>query len=939
VVTIPEDEYRAQQGIIAHYGTPRHSGRYPWGSGETPQARSQTFDSMVAELKSKGLNEAEIARGLGFESTTEYRDTRTLLRNERKQDEIHFARKLKEKLMSNGAIAARMREAGYDVRGESQVRNLLKDSQERKAKVLDSVTDTLRKAVDEKEFVDVGSGVEFQLDISSTKLRSSLQKLKDEGYRVHSDIKVPQLGTDKFTNMRVLTKPGNEWGDVQRNRHLIQQINDYSTDGGHTILGILPPLSISSKRVGIRYDEDGGSDADGVIYVRPGVTDVSLGKSRYAQVRVQVDGSHYLKGMAVYKDDLPDGVDLQFNTNKKNTGDKLDAMKPLKKNTDGTVDEGNPFGASISRQIGDYDPVTGKVSKLTSVMNLVNKEGDWDKWSKTLSSQVLSKQLPALARDQLDLAYTNKKTELEGILSLTNPSVRRKLLDAYASGVDSASVHLKAAHLPRQKTQVIMPVNSLKDNEVYAPNFKPGEHVVLIRFPHGGKFEIPQLVVSHKNPEARKLLGNSMDAIGINSRVAERLSGADFDGDSVLVIPNNQGAIKTKPALEGLKNFDPKTLYAPYDGMKTIDGGIYRAATKTVDYQGRLPSGRNKGMQMGLVSNLITDMTIGGANSEELARAVKHSMVVIDAEKHNLDYQRSARDNGIPALMKSYQNSRQGGASTLISRASSPIKVAERKLRSAAKGGPIDRATGKKVYEFSDRERSWTDAKGKLHVRRNTVESKKLAETDDAHTLSSGTVIEKVYADHSNRLKSLADQARKELVTIKSKPYDPSARRVFASEVETLNAKVNLAVRKAPLERQAQVIANATIRLKVLDNPDLKLKENKAELKRLKSQALNAARMRMGVAEKEKFVVTENEWKAIERGAITAHKLDQILNYADLDLIKKLATPREQPKLTTSKIAKARSLLDRGYSWAEIADSLGVSVSTIQKELGTESEG
>ena len=48
---------------------------------------------------------------------------------------------------------------------------------------------------------------------------------------------------------------------------------------------------------------------------------------------------------------------------------------------------------------------------------------------------------------------------------------------------------------------------------------------------------------------------------------------------------------------------------------------------------------------MGDVSNLITDMTIKGANNDELARAVRHSMVVIDSEKHNLDVKASARDN------------------------------------------------------------------------------------------------------------------------------------------------------------------------------------------------------------------------------------------------------------------------------------------------------
>lgn len=906
MVVIPEEDY------LAHYGILRKSGRYPWGSGETQQERNQTFLGMVNDLKSRGLNATEIARGLGI-TTTQLRDARSLIRNERKQDEIHMARKLKEKGLSNGAIAVRMREAGFTtVSGESQVRNLLKDSQERKAQVLDSVTNSLREAVDKKEFIDVGAGTEYQLGITSTKLRTALQKLREEGYSVW-EVKVEQLGTGKQTNMKVLVKPDVTWGDAQKNRHRIQQLEAYSDDGGLTILNMRPPLSISSKRVGVRYAEDGGTDADGVIYVRPGVSDVSLGKSRYAQVRIMVDGSHYLKGMAIYKDDLPPGVDLVFNTNKNRTNNKLDAMKPLKKTADGEVDMDNPFGASISKQIGEgIDLKTLKPARLTSVMNIVNQESDWDRWSKSLSTQMLSKQRPALAAEQLKITYDRKRNELEQILSLTNPSVRKKLLAAFADGTDSSAVHLKAAALPKQKTQVLLPVKDMDPGQVYAPNFKNGEKVVLIRFPHGGTFEIPELVVNNKTPAARKLLGDSRDAIGIHPKVAERLSGADFDGDTVLVIPNNSGKVKTTAQLEGLKGFDPKASYPEYEGMKRM-------------------TAHDKGMEMGYVSNLITDMTIQRASTEEIARAVRHSMVVIDAEKHNLDYRRSAQDNGIPSLMKKYQGRSQGGAFTLISRATSPINVPDRKDRRATKGGPIDPKTGKKVYEYTNR--SWTDANGKVHF--NTIKSVKLAETDDAHTLSSGTVIEKVYADHSNKLKDLANQARRELVRINPKPYSPSAKKAYAQEVGDLDSKLALALRNAPRERQAQVIANANVRLKIQSNPDLKLKENKAELKRLKSQALAAARVRTG-ADKQKFEITDREWEAIQAGAVTNHKLDQILTHANLDRIKELATPKAKAALSPSNVAKARSLHARGYTWAEVAEALGVSVSTVQQEVGSE---
>jgi hypothetical protein len=926
VVIFSEDEHAALHGesMLLHYGTPRHSGRYPWGSGKDDETskRNRTLIDQANELRANGLSETDVARALGM-NTSDLRNLRTIARNEKKQEEIAMARKLKEKQLSNVAIAKQMTQAlGYSI-GDTQVANLLKDSQARKVRVLDNVTNTLRKRVDEKEYIDVGSGIEYQLNTTPTVLSAAIKRLKGEGYNLYNDIQIDQLGTGKKTNMKVLTKPDKTWGDVVRNRDKISQINDYSEDGGLTTLNMVYPKSISSKRVGIRYEEDGGANADGVIYVRPGVKDVSLGGKRYAQVRIMVDGTHYLKGMAIEKDDLPDGVDLLFNTNKKNTGNKLDAMKPLKTvEKTGEIDKDNPFGATISRQIGKRDPLTQKlIGEPTSVMNIVNDEGRWDQWSKTLSSQMLSKQKPALAKEQLDRTYKDRKDELDTILELTNPAVKAKLLGAYADGTDAAAVHLKAASLPRQKTQVLLPVQSMKTDEVYAPNFDHGESVVLIRFPHGGTFEIPELKVNNKNPEAKKLLGDAKDAIGIHPKVAERLSGADFDGDSVLVIPNNQGKVRTSAPLEGLKGFDPKSAYPPYEGMKPM-----------TDHE--------KGVQMGLVSNLITDMTLGGASREELTRAVKHSMVVIDAEKHKLDWRRSERDNAISSLMATYQKSSQGGATTLISKARSPKTINERKLRTPGKGGHIDPMTGRLIYEDTGRTKTYVDNKGKQHTVPVTMQVAKLADTHDAHTLVSdkGTVIEKFYADHSNRLKDLANQARKESLGLKARRYNPSAREAFKADVETLDAKLNAALRNAPLERQAQVIANSTLRMKIQANPSLNTKEGKAERKRVAAQALAAARARTG-AEKKKFIITQSEWDAIQAGAVTANKLDKILTYADLDVIKKLATPKATVKLSSGDLSRAKAMHASGKTWAEIARVLGVSVSTIQKEVKPAEEG
>lgn len=885
-MNIEEDEY------LAHYGILRKSGRYPWGSGGTQNERNRSFLGVVEDLRKQGMSETEIARGFGI-TTTQLRAAKSIARTEQKQADIGMAQRLKDKGYSNTAIGERM---GIN---ESSVRALLAPGQKDRADVLQTTAGMLKSQVDKKGYIDIGAGVEHHVGVSKTKLNTAVAMLQEEGYGVHY-VKVEQLGTGKQTTIKVLTKPNTPYSEVFKNRAEIKQITEFSQDGGRSFLGLKPPLPVSSKRVEVRYAEQGGADADGVIYLRPGVKDLSLGGARYAQVRISVDGTHYLKGMAMYKDDLPAGVDLLFNTNKKSTGNKLDAMKKISDDPD------NPFGAIVHQRI---DPKTGKV---TSALNIIGskegagEEGSWETWSRNLSSQFLSKQSPKLARTQLDMTYERRRQDLDEINSLTNPAVRRKLLESYADDADSAAVHLKAAALPRQSTHVILPINSLKENEIFAPNYNNGERVALVRHPHGGIFEIPELRVNNRNPEARKLLGTSAkDAVGINSKVAQRLSGADFDGDTVLVIPNNDKKIKTAPALEGLKGFDPQRDYPGYEGMPRM-------------------TARTKAIEMGVVSNLITDMTIRGANSSELARAVRHSMVVIDAEKHGLNYKQSAINNGIAQLKAKYQGGARAGASTLISRASAEVRVPNRRPRSAAKGGPVDKETGKRVFESTGE--TFTNAKGKVVLK--TIKSKRLAETDDAFTLSSGTPIEKVYADHSNKLKALANGARKSAVSIRTTPYSPSAKTAYSKEVASLDAKLNIALKNSPLERQAQVLANAVVSQKRAANPDM----DGSEIKKLKAQALTEARTRTG-AKKQRIQLSDAEWAAIQAGAISNNKLNQILNHADLDQVKQLATPKTTVLMTTAKQARAQAMLASGYTQAEVANALGVSLTTLKTSL------
>lgn len=888
---LSEEEY------LAHYGILRRSGRYPWGSGGNQSTRNRTFLQVVEDhRRNDGWSEKQIADFYGL-STTQLRAAKSIAKNEQKQANIAQAQKLKDKGWANTAIAERM---GTN---ESTVRMWLAPGEKDKVDRLTSTADMLRQQVAEKTYLDVGKGVEHHLGISSTMLNNSVAILKEEGYEVHP-LQIQQLGTGKYTNYKILCPPGTTKKDVWNNRDNIEQIATKTTDFGRSWFGIYPPKSIDTKRVGINYAEDGGNLADGVIYVRRGVKDVSLGKSNYAQVRIQVGDGHYLKGMAMYKDDMPPGVDLLFNTNKTKAEapNKLDVLKPLKRKDDGTVDLDNPFGAQIKLggQILETDSKGNK--KPSSVMNIVNEEGDWHKWSKNLSSQMLSKQSPTLARTQLNKTYEARLKEFERISSLTNPTVRKKLLESFGDETDSAAVTLKAAALnTRQASHVILPIMSMPENQVYAPNFRSGERVVLIRYPHAGTFEIPELTVNNNHREAKKILGDAKDAIGIHPKVAERLSGADFDGDSVVVIPNNTNKIKSTPALEKLKNFDPRTSYPGYPGMKKMDA-------------------RTKGIQMGDVSNLITDMTIKKASTDDIARAVKHSMVVIDAEKHGLDWKRSEAENGIRELKKRYQGASNAGASTLISRAGSEQRVPHRIDRRAAKGGPIDPATGKRVYEETGRTRPGKDGEPTLI----TTKVKKLALTSDAHTLSSGTPMERVYADHSNNMKALANRARKEAVHTPPSVYSPSAAKAYAKEVASLNSKLVISQMNSSRERQAQVLANSIVRQKRAAYPDM----DKDSEKKIKAQALNEARVRTG-AKKDKVVITPQEWEAIQSGAVSNSKLKAILENADLDVVKSLATPKPERLMTNTKTALAKKLLAAGYTRAEVADRLGVSLTTL----------
>jgi DNA-binding NarL/FixJ family response regulator len=922
------------EDMLMHYGMLRRSGRYPWGSGENPYQHSGDFLSRVDELKKSNFTftdtdgkvltgERAIAASMGL-TTSQLRTQISLANSEQRSEKVATARALREKGYSLKEIANKM---GF--KNDSSVRALLDEGAEARMNQAQTTAEILKTLVNEKGMIDVGAGVERELGVSKERLKEAFYILNLEGYEIYGGGISQVTNPGKQTNLKVLCPPGTEHKEIY-NYENISSVRDYvSHDGGETFdPRWVYPESLSKDRLEICYAEDGGTKRDGLIEIRRGVDDLSLGNSHYAQVRILVDGTHYIKGMAVYSDDLPEGVDIRFNTNKKKgtpvLGPKNNTvLKPIKN------DPENPFGSLLKD--GVYDPdddahesdsfkggqsyyYDKNGNKRLSVINKTREEGDWGKWADKLPSQFLSKQSISLATKQLNLSAADKIAEYEEICSLTNPTVKKALLKSFADDCDTAAVHLKAAALPRQKYQVILPVDSLKDNEIYAPNYKNGETVALIRYPHGGTFEIPILKVNNKQKDAREILGTSaLDAVAINSKVAERLSGADFDGDTVMVIPCNSANSKIKitstPALQGLAGFDPKLEY----------GGKPEGTFKKM---------KDTQKQMGVISNLITDMTLKGAPEEELARAVRHSMVVIDAEKHNLDYKQSEKDNGIAALKRRYQGhyeddgSYHEGAATLVSRAKSETSVRKRR------GSPtINSETGEYEWKTVD-DPYYVDKRGVVHER--TQRSTKMAETKDARELISDrdTPMENLYASYANRMKALANQARLEMLATSRLKYDAQANKKYKEEANSLDAKVKVAAMNAPRERQAQIIANATVNAKKQANPGM----TKGELKKARQQAIVQARITVN-AKRHPVVVTDREWEAIQAGAISDNKLNEILKYADIDTLKQKAMPRTRTTVTVAKQNKIKSMEASGYTIAEIADALNLSTSTIRNYL------
>lgn len=981
-----EDSYVDNRDFVDHspakkdYGTKRHSGRYPYGSGKTPYQHEAWFTwgspdilyNQVEDFRDHFKKEhgrsptaTEIVRGMDLKKAdgtpwtrTDFDPAYSASKNDVRMRMISFVEKYRERYKKrNGKYPTNYNVEKYTKEHfgekwripENTVESLLNQQSKARTQAASSTAEFLRQQIKEKGMIDIGSDVELYIPgCSRTKLDTAIDILKQEGYLEYGR-KIDQVTNPKSNNkttIKVLCPPGTPKNILFTNLGDVKSIGDYhaevSENGETKYWKMEYPASLDSKRIAVRYGDktydDGytGKDRDGWIFIKRGCKDLDLGNSLYAQVRILVDGTHYIKGMASYYDGpFPDGADLIFNTNKKEgtplmspNKDDTQVLKPISHD-----DPTNPFGALIKAGTGQYHYTDDDGTEKLGLINKKSEEGDWGDWRKAVSAQFTSKQDAKLIKSQIDISLDKKRVEFEEIKQLENPVLKRNLLMKFASSCDSDAVDLRTAPIPGESFQVLVPLPTLGDKECYAPQFENGTKVAVVRYPHAHVSEIPILTVNNKNPEGLKLLGkNAKDCIGLSAMAEKQLSGADNDGDAAMVIPIREGGIpiSSRNPLEPLIDFDPDISFPPIRD----ENGKITSPVLSKSYTQK---------QMGIVTNLIMDMGILGASDDEIARGIMHSMVVIDAAKHKYNWKLSEEVNGIADLKKKWQRQydkegnliKTGGAATLLTRAKSEYH------RPKTVGQPdVDRETGKLIYKTApDEKRYWYDKKGKPHEYTESVPW--MSVVDDARELYSDPKYpnpkEVLYADYANSLKAMANEARKlAYYGLEEYTYSAEAAAKYADEVASLNAKVVLSRRNAPRERMAQMQANARKDALVEANPELKGKdkETKKKLKKIRQQAIVETRGEFN-AKRVKIDVTDREWEAIQNHAVNKETLELILKYADDKKIRQYATPREDSRaLSDAKVAAIRRMASNGkYSYAEIAAQLGISKSSVEKYL------
>ena len=1002
------DNEMSDEEYLAHYGTPRHSGRYPWGSGEDPYQHEDWYNGKDGEykpqyktpeeflidykemetaglspsrarrlkeqgvpqedidrMKETGITEKDIADMLDVK-TRDLRAIKAIAINKREENLMANIIRLQDEGLSKKQIAEEL-----GLPNESSVRSKLNPNKKDKSKVYDVAAlyaNAIKKGGKGARF-DISEGMEAEFGLSDQEFQQVRMILYNEYHiPLYTRRYMQPTNIGKGTSVMIACAPGTAYGDVYNDKHAFN-VKVLKSDGSivedkkeDEQEKFLKPEVVARNRVQVIYDDDPdndnfvgvpGSTRDGLIELRAGAEDLSLQGSSYAQVRIPVADEngkpkYYLKGMAVVSNDLPEGVDIRFWSNRKHDQPDVEVFKKLKKNDDGEIDWENPFKSTIkpTSQGGQYTYIGKDGKEHVSPVCKKSDAGDWDEWSRKLPAQFLSKQDIRLIRRQMKETLDERRLELERINSMTSRGVKLKFLEDYAGGCDSLAVHLSAAALPRQSYHVILPNNTLKENEIYAPNFENGEKVCLIRFPHAGPFEIPYLTVNNKNKSCKEMLGNNpQDAVCINYKAAQQLSGADFDGDTAIVVPvdgdKNDIHIKTEPYLEGLIGFDDKAQYPPVP-KRDENGEIVRDKNGEKIVISPVMPEKSKGNEMGKITNLIADMTLQGAERKEIERAVKYSMIVVDAPKHKLDYKRAYKELEIEALKDkymthSYVDSLTGevkegkGAATIITRARGQAQIYARTGRQK-----IDPETGLLVWpEWSKVKENteFVDKKGKLHkAGPRIIKDYWMNVVTDANELirNPDNKVEVAYAEYANALKGLANEARLEMLNLKGGKRNPSAARIYANEVLSLEQKYAECLKAKSSERAATILANALIAAYESENgiEDGEW-EDTSDKKKFYQKCLTKARAVKG-SKRPQITLTQNEWDAIEAGAFSLDKLKKYFAFIDEDTLRMYAMPKDNKKVSAMVKSRVASMQKRGYTTEEIAKSVGLSTSAVK---------
>lgn len=1038
--------------------TPTGSGRYLVGSGETPYQHEYNVHNEYNRYNAMGYSDADIARVMGYKSVPALRAAVSASSEEYKNIRGAQFEALRAKGLSNSEIARQLGVSEGTVR--NMVKKAEAGQSVRTTK-LTNAKDMLRESVNSIDtdqpfsMIDVGEGTEMYMGFGQDTKNNALIALQEEGYVV-TTIQVGQVGnsTNK-TTVQVLAKVNdpefvaeygvsgkmNVKGEVvtaEQNAlskyaysHLdeIQPVTSTiceNEDGVEVARALEKPKQINIDRVMIAdpldptpsgiFDPTTGKEytmgevnaaKDGTMILRPSAKDLTMtdeGNTKithYAQVRIAcTDGKgidRYCKGMAMYgnEEDFPDGVDIIFYTNpgKVSADGKVYAESVLKKQK---KEEMNPFGADLKAS-GQRHYIDSDGNEQLSAVNILREEGDWGNYSLSLPSQFLAKQNVPLVKEQLKATVQEKKDYIDTLSKISDPQVRNKLLEDFADSLDSQAIHLNAAGVSEQRTQVILPCTSLRGTEynedgsvkrygeVYAPGYGDGQKVAIIRYPHANICELPILIVNNNNEEGRRTIGFGKDAIGLPKSALEQLSGADTDGDTGTVIPvsmlNNKGlTVDSKAYFKELVGFDAESTW-PY-----VEGVTQKSKKwNGIDKEGKTMTKAERGQEMGLVTNLIMDMsTLGDAVShDEHVRAIKYSMVAIDAYKHNIDWRQAKEDLNITGLYSKYSSTSRGGGMTLFTRA----KSMKQDVPEYKEGAYVtDSKTGKTKKLLIDPETG-----EKLFTYTNGTHSKKVGETEDGKGIYDDSVREpnkvsveklryawmqgkgaaslasdnpstkeQMYVEYSDTLHALANSVRRMLSddsyhvidsdgkTIKkvdSKTYREKAKQNATEEdadiIASLRAKLEVAKRNAPKERLAQVYANAAIKARLESNPSIK--DDDDALKKLKNAELASARTRTGANGKgTRVVIDKREYEAINSGKVPKTLVADVLKKSDSESLSKCVSNASGTRqvLTASQIAriKAWAASDSRSTPYQMAKSLGVSVSTINKVISGEYE-